>query len=138
MTTGTSPMAGSQRIKQGKASLIGGIAVGVAAFVLWTAVAHELAANACWIQVRTDRGVESALTFYADPVDAPVARLPVEEQARLLATAAGAAGSGAEYLLRTARGLAEWGIEDDYIWTLQHLVAERIEAKAGFVPPTCR
>ena len=62
-------------------------------------VAHELAANACWIQVRTDRGVESALTFYADPVDAPVARLPVEEQARLLATAAGAAvfhGKGAE------------------------------------------
>lgn len=101
-------------------------------------VAHELAANACWIQVRTDRGVESALTFYADPVDAPVARLPVEEQARLLATAAGAAGSGAEYLLRTARGLAEWGIEDDYIWTLQHLVAERIEAEAGFVPPTGR
>jgi hypothetical protein len=45
MTTETSPVAGSQRIKQGKASLIGGIAVGVAAFVLWTAVAHELAAD---------------------------------------------------------------------------------------------
>jgi hypothetical protein len=33
------------RIKQGKASLIGGIAVGVAVFVLWTAIAHELAAD---------------------------------------------------------------------------------------------
>ena len=33
------------RIKQGKASLIGGIAVGLAAFVLWTAIAHELAAD---------------------------------------------------------------------------------------------
>ena len=32
-------------IKQGKASLIGGIAVGVASFVLWTAIAHELAAD---------------------------------------------------------------------------------------------
>jgi hypothetical protein len=45
MTAGTSPVAGSQRIKQGKASLIGGIAVGVAAFVLWTAIAHELASD---------------------------------------------------------------------------------------------
>jgi hypothetical protein len=33
------------RIKQGKASLIGGIAVGVAVLVLWTAIAHELAAD---------------------------------------------------------------------------------------------
>jgi hypothetical protein len=45
MTTGTSPLAGVQRIKQGKASLIGGIAVGVAVLVLWTAIAHELAAD---------------------------------------------------------------------------------------------
>jgi hypothetical protein len=33
------------RIKPGKASLIGGIAVGVATFVLWGAIAHELAAD---------------------------------------------------------------------------------------------
>jgi len=32
-------------VKAGKASLIGGIAVGVAVLVLWTAVAHELAAD---------------------------------------------------------------------------------------------
>jgi hypothetical protein len=45
MTTGTSPVAGPHRIKQGKASLVGGIAVGVAVLVLWAAVAHELAAD---------------------------------------------------------------------------------------------
>ena len=45
MTTGTSPVAGAQRIKQGKASLIGGAAVGVTVFVLWTAIAHELAVD---------------------------------------------------------------------------------------------
>ena len=45
MTTGTSTMAGPQRIKQGKASLVGGIAVGIAVLVLWTVVAHELAAD---------------------------------------------------------------------------------------------
>ena len=33
------------RGKTGKASLIGGIAVGIAVLVLWTAVAHELAAD---------------------------------------------------------------------------------------------
>ena len=33
------------RIKQGKASLIGGIAVGFSVLVLWTAIAHELSAD---------------------------------------------------------------------------------------------
>jgi glutathione-specific gamma-glutamylcyclotransferase len=90
-------------------------------------VAHELANNACWITVDTDRGREEALTFYADPVDIPTARLTIGEQAHRLARAAGAAGSGAEYLLRTVRGLAEHGIHDDYIWTLQHQVAREID-----------
>ena len=92
-------------------------------------VAHELSANACWIEVETARGREEALTFYADPVGTRLAELTVEEQARRLARAAGAAGSGAEYLLRTVHGLAENGIHDDYIWTLQRLVAEEIEAE---------
>jgi hypothetical protein len=35
----------AQRIKQGKASLVGGIAVGFAVLVLWTAIAHELAVD---------------------------------------------------------------------------------------------
>ncbi len=33
------------RIKSGKASLIGGIVVGLASFALWTAIAHELHAD---------------------------------------------------------------------------------------------
>jgi len=33
------------RIKPGRASLIGGIAVAIASFVLWAAIAHELAAD---------------------------------------------------------------------------------------------
>ncbi|MDR3530650.1 MAG: hypothetical protein P4L90_08880 [Rhodopila sp.] len=38
------------RIKSGKASLIGGIVVGIATFVLWTAITHELGANtAPWL-----------------------------------------------------------------------------------------
>ncbi|HEY1935196.1 MAG TPA: hypothetical protein VGG99_24590 [Acetobacteraceae bacterium] len=38
-------MSGRVRVKSGKASLIGGIAVGIAVFVLWIAVAHELDAG---------------------------------------------------------------------------------------------
>lgn len=91
-------------------------------------VAHELAANARWIEVETAAGRQQALTFYADPVGTRTASLPVEEQARRLARAAGAGGSGAEYLLRTARGLAALGIEDDYIWHLQELVAQELDA----------
>lgn len=91
-------------------------------------VAQELTANACWIEVETDQGREEALTFYADPVGTQLVELSVEDQARRLAHAVGTAGSGAEYLLRTVRGLAENGLHDDYIWRLQQLVAEAIEA----------
>jgi protein-S-isoprenylcysteine O-methyltransferase Ste14 len=35
----------STRIKPGRASLIGGAAVAVASFILWAAVAHEMAAD---------------------------------------------------------------------------------------------
>jgi lipopolysaccharide export LptBFGC system permease protein LptF len=38
-------MSHHARVKTGKASLIGGIAVGVAVLVLWSAIAHELAAD---------------------------------------------------------------------------------------------
>ena len=33
------------RIKQGKSSLVGGIAVGIAVLVLWMGIAHELSAD---------------------------------------------------------------------------------------------
>lgn len=87
-----------------------------------------MSANARWIDVVTDRGREQALTFYADPVGVRTVTLTIEEQARRLAHAAGAAGSGVEYLLRTVQGLAQFGIYDEYIWQLQRLVAEAIEA----------
>ncbi|HQT75496.1 MAG: hypothetical protein B7Z80_01420 [Rhodospirillales bacterium 20-64-7] len=46
-------MSGTRaRIKSGKASLIGGIVVGFAAFVLWAACAHELGADTVpWLSV---------------------------------------------------------------------------------------
>lgn len=91
-------------------------------------VAQELVANARWIEVETAQGRSQALTFYADPVDIDLARLPIRDQALRLAHANGAAGSGCEYLLRTAQGLEEAGIHDPYIWELQDLVAAEIES----------
>lgn len=91
-------------------------------------VARELAANARWIEVETAEGRSEALTFYADPVDLPLTLLPVEEQAQLLSRANGVAGSGCEYLLRTAEGLEAAGIHDAYIWQLQELVAAEIDS----------
>ncbi|MDO5706445.1 MAG: gamma-glutamylcyclotransferase, partial [Paracoccus sp. (in: a-proteobacteria)] len=90
-------------------------------------VAHELAANAVWIEVATDRGHEQALTFYANPVGTQLADLTVDQQALRLARANGAAGSGAEYLHNTAHGLHQAGIFDPYIWELDRLVAAEID-----------
>ena len=90
-------------------------------------VAQQLAANARWIEVEIDGHRSEALTFYAGPVGLPLAEQSVQDQARLLARANGAAGSGCEYLLRTAQGLEAAGIRDPYIWELQNLVAAEIE-----------
>lgn len=90
-------------------------------------VAHELAENARWIEVETGGLRQEALTFYAEPVGTTLVDLPIEAQAKRLARAAGAGGSGAEYLLRTAQGLDALGIHDAYIWRLQQLVAEEID-----------
>jgi len=98
-------------------------------------VAHELADNARWITVETERGTEEALTFYAGTVGQALVHLSVEEQARRLAHACGHAGSGAEYLQCTAGALAVHGLHDPYIWRLQHLVAEEIESWPDPAPP---
>lgn len=91
-------------------------------------VAHELVGNACWITVETERGTEEALTFYAGPVGQTLVCEPIEEQARRLAHACGHAGSGAEYLQRTAAALHANGLDDPYIWQLQRLVAAEIDS----------
>lgn len=90
-------------------------------------VTRELQANACWIDVETERGTEQALTFYAPPVGAPLAGLGIEDQAERLARANGPAGSGADYLLRTAEALRANDLSDPYIDRLQRLVAEVID-----------
>lgn len=82
-----------------------------------------------WINVATDRGPLRALTFAIDRNSGSyVGNLTAEEVADVLANAVGRMGSMAEYLLSTVRQLEELGLSDTYLWRLQDLVAERIEA----------
>ena len=53
----------------------------------------------------------------------------------MLARACGFKGSMAEYLHATVLKLEELGIHDSYLWRLQALVADRIDAaRAGAEP----
>ena len=80
-----------------------------------------------WINVRTDTGSVRALVFYAGPkTRSYIGKLPVEEVARTLASAAGHIGSCAMYLYQTVAKLEEHGIHDRHLWHLQELVAQEI------------
>lgn len=82
-----------------------------------------------WIRVVTADGPITALAFVASPRGANYAgRLPLPEVAGTLARAAGHWGSGAAYLHNTVRHLAEHGIRDRTLWTLQEMVAAEIRS----------
>ncbi len=80
-----------------------------------------------WIDVRAGNEKFRALAFWAAPrTDASYVSLPIEQQALLLARAAGHIGTCAEYLHNTIVKLHEHDIHDRYLWRLQELVAEEI------------
>jgi len=82
-----------------------------------------------WLTLRGGGEVFRALTFYCTPDDpSEVLRLPVPDQAALMARAVGHMGSCAEYLHNTVAHLEALGIRDRYLWTLQARVAAEIEA----------
>lgn len=82
-----------------------------------------------WIEARTPQGPVRALTFAMNRNSGRyIAGIPQEALADILATACGFRGSMAEYLHATVSHLEALGIRDRNLWTLQELVAERIEA----------
>ncbi|KQT85689.1 gamma-glutamylcyclotransferase [Methylobacterium sp. Leaf466] len=85
--------------------------------------------RARWVPVATREGVVEALTFVANPAcDRYTGRLGEADIADLIARADGGLGPSAEYLRRTALACAELGIRDRHLWSLQALVAERLQA----------
>lgn len=88
---------------------------------------RRLAPGYRWLTARTEHGPQRALTFYAGMrKDRFYVTHSIEEQARLIARAAGHGGSAAAYLFQTVEKLEELGIHDRYIWHLQELVADEI------------
>jgi cation transport protein ChaC len=83
-----------------------------------------------WIKVATANGSMRAITFAMDPKsDFYVSGLSDEHTADVLAAAVGQWGSMAEYLHNTVAHLQHLGIADRFLWRMQRLVAERIEAR---------
>jgi glutathione-specific gamma-glutamylcyclotransferase len=83
-----------------------------------------------FIDTSTAEGPVRALTFAMNRKSGRyVAGLSNDELADVLATAHGFRGSMAEYLFATVSKLEEMGIHDRTLWALQHMVAERIEAR---------
>ena len=82
-----------------------------------------------WISVATEHGPLRALAFTIDRSNSRyVGGLSLFERADRLAVAHGWKGSMAEYVHATVTKLEELGIHDESLWTLQELIAERIEA----------
>ena len=80
-----------------------------------------------WMRLRTDDGPLAALGFTVSRKGwAYAGQFPEAEVARVLATACGHWGSGAEYLFNTVTNLEDRGIHDGHLWRLQHLVAQVI------------
>lgn len=85
-----------------------------------------------WINVATDGGPVRAIAFIVDRNGrAYIGGLSTEETADALAVAVGPWGSMAEYLHSTISHLDALGIHDSYLWHMQELVADRIEAAAA-------
>ncbi len=69
-----------------------------------------------------DGGAVRALTYVIDPAHVQYCRLPLEEQAQIIATAVGGRGPNRDYLFNTASHLAELGIADgDLEWIATRL-----------------
>lgn len=83
--------------------------------------------EARWVTARTDVGLVPALAFVAW-VDGPryAGILEDEDIASRIARACGHIGPGAEYLFETAAKCAELGVEDDYLFRIEALVARHL------------
>jgi glutathione-specific gamma-glutamylcyclotransferase len=96
------------------------VAKGAEAVTLEALRARELVSSAYLetrLDVDTPEGVLEALTYVIDPDHVQYCQLDLEEQARIIAQAAGGRGANRDYLWSTAAHLAELGIADaDLEW----------------------
>lgn len=75
------------------------------------------------VNLADGRRVE-AVTYVIDPNHVQYCRLPLEEQAQIIARAVGGRGPNSEYLYNTAGHLSEMGLEDTDLNWLSRRVAD--------------
>ncbi len=81
-----------------------------------------------WVEAHTESGPVKAIIFSVDPSwSLYVAEPQSDDLADILASAVGHVGTMAEYLLNTVTELEKAGVHDPHLWSLQSMVAERLE-----------
>jgi cation transport protein ChaC len=83
-----------------------------------------------WVRVVTGEGTVDAIAFTIDPANPRYAgRLSEDEIVDVVATAVGRLGPCTDYLFKTAKALAELGLEDRVLNRLKRGVEERLGQK---------
>ena len=81
-----------------------------------------------WMKATTDTGPLRVAAFVANRAgERYVGPLSDDVVAATIARARGHAGTGAEYLLNTARAMEDLGVRDGMLWRMQHLVAQKLK-----------
>jgi cation transport protein ChaC len=87
--------------------------------VLWMREMLSGAYIPAWLECETPDGIVQAITFVINKAhDRYSGPVPIEEQARLIATAEGQAGNNRDYLYRCRGELQRMGVEDPYVEAL--------------------
>jgi glutathione-specific gamma-glutamylcyclotransferase len=87
-----------------------------------------------WVRVESSSKSQRAIAFTINRKGPTYCRHTLAETAEVLAKACGHWGTGAEYLLHTVAHLEARGIHDPYLWKLQRMVAQLIEASWSGAP----
>ena len=100
--------------------------------LLWRREMITMAYRARWLTLHTPRGRKRAIGFVARP-DRPnyAARMPIEDEAGVIAAASGFIGPCREYLFDTVEALHRNGISDPHLENLTQHVKQRLASDGG-------
>ena len=100
--------------------------------LLWRREMVTLSYRASWLNFHTDGGTKRAISFVSRP-DRPnyAAPMSLDEEADIIASAAGFIGPCREYLFDTVDALAAEGICDPHLEKLQRAVQRRVASGGG-------
>ena len=100
--------------------------------LLWRREMITMAYRARWLTLHTPQGQKRGIGFVARP-DRPnyAARMPIEDEAGVIAAASGFIGPCREYLFDTVTALQENGISDPHLENLTRHVKRRLATDGG-------